>query len=251
MKTKKSFFWILIFVLSVLLNGVKLRAEEPEGQSEKSYSSSTSFSLLITSGNTRELTLGFDTEQSLVAKKNQLLLKGSVIYGRSEKIKNAEFYYGHLKYKRELTSQVFLLGLGRFERNILAGYNHRFSFSAGAGYIWVKKEDIEAISEVSLGWGHENNVSQDSRILSYMSLLVASSVKVALSPTSHISCQELYALNLNDPKDFRVTSFISVAADISKALALKFSYQLFYSHKPISGFQKMDHYFMSSVVLNL
>jgi len=238
-------FFTVFFVVSVL------KAEETEKKTEKSYTSSTSFSLLITSGNTRELTFGFDTEQSLGVKKNQFQFKGSVIYGRNDGIKNAEFYYGHLKYKRELTSQIFLLGLSRFEKNVLAGYNHRFSLSAGAGYIWVKKTNVSASSEALLGWSHDSNIGQNSAIFSFMSLLVASSVKVELTPTSHISCQEFFSLNLEDPKDFRISSFISVTADINKSLALKFSYQLFYNHKSIPGFKNMDHYFFSSLVLNL
>lgn len=247
----KRIFWILLSVLTVLLIGAEMRAEEPEKKAEKPYTSSTSFSLLITSGNTQELTFGFDTEQSLVSKKNQFQLKGSVIYGRSDGIKNAEFYYSHLKYKRELTSKIFLLGLSRFEKNVLAGYNHRFSLSAGAGYSWVKKTNVTASTEALLGWSHDNNIGQDSAILSFMSLLVASSVKVVLTPTAHISCQELFSLNLEDPKDFRISSFISVTAAINKSLALKFSYQLFYNHKSIPGFKNIDHYFFSSLVLNL
>lgn len=248
---KKNISWILLLVLIVLMIGSEMRAEEPKSQSQKPYTSSTSFSLLITSGNTRELTFGFDTEQSLVVKKNQFQLKGSVIYGKSDGIKNAEFYYGHLKYKRELTSKVFLLALSRFEKNVLAGYSYRYSLSAGAGYIWAKKTKITATSEASLGWSHESNIGQDSTILSFMSLLVSSSVKVVLTPTAHISCQEIFSLNLKDPKDFRVTSFISVTADLNKSLALKFSYQLFYNHKSIPGFKNMDHYLLSSLVLNL
>jgi len=247
----KKLFSFYLSVLTIFFVVSVIKAEEPEKKTEKPYTSSTSFSLLITSGNTQELTLGFDTEQSLVAKKNQFQLKGSVIYGRSDGIKNAEFYYGHLKYKRELTSKIFLLGLSRFEKNVLAGYNHRFSLSAGAGYSWVKKTNVTATSEASLGWSHESNIGQNFAISSFMSLLVASSVKVALTPTSHISCQELFSLNLEDPKDFRVSSFISVTANINKSLALKFSYQLFYNHKSIPGFKNMDHYFFSSLVLNL
>ncbi len=248
---KKNISWILFSVLAVLIIRLEIRAEEPKSQSQKTYASSTSFSLLITSGNTRKMTFGFDTDQSLVVKKNQFQLKGSVIYGRSEGIKNAEFYYTHLKYKRELTSKVFFLALSRFEKNDLAGYNHRYSLSAGAGYNWVKKTKITATSEPSLGWSHESNIGQDSAILSFLSLLVASSVKVVLTPTAHISCQEIFSFNLKDPKDFRVTSFISVTADLNKFLALKFSYQLFYNHKSISGFKNTDHYLLSSLVLNL
>ena len=249
MKKKFCCFYLCILMVFFVVSGLK--AEEPEKKTEKSYTSSTSFSLLFTSGNTQELTLGFDAEQSLVATKNQFQLKGSVIYGRSDGIKNAEFYYGHLQYKRELTSKVFLLGLGRFEKNVLAGYNHRFSLSAGAGYNWIKKTNVTATSEASLGWSHESHLGQDSEILSFMALLVASSVKVAITPKSHISCQELFSFNLKDSKDFRVSSLMSVTADINKSLALKFSYQLFYNHKTIPGFKNIDHYFLSSLVLNL
>lgn len=247
---KKSFSFYLI-VLTILFVVPILKAEEPEKKNEKSYTSSTSFSLLITSGNTKELTFGFDTEQSLVAKKNQFQFKGSVIYGRNDGIKNAEFYYSHLKYKRELTSKIFLLCLSRFEKNVLAGFNHRFSLSAGAGYIWVKETNVEASSEALLGWSHDSTIRQESALLSFMSLLVTGSVKVALTPTSHISCQEHFSLNLEDPKNFRISSFISVTANINKSLALKFSYQLFYNHKSIPGFKNMDHYFFSSLVVNL
>ena len=248
---KKNIFLLWLFVFAIFLFEVELNAEESENQSQKPYTSSTSFSLLMTAVNTKKLTFGFDTEQSLILDKNQFQLKGSVIYGRSDGIKNAEFYFGHLKYKRELSSKVFLLGFGRFEKNALAGYKHRYSLSTGAGYIWIKKTNIFASSEASLGWSHESNVSHDSTILSFMSFLVSSSVKVTLSPKSYISCQELFSLNLKDSKDFRISSFISMTADISKSFALKFSYQLFYNHKSIPGFQNIDHYFLSSLVINL
>jgi putative salt-induced outer membrane protein YdiY len=248
---KKIIDTILILAFMFLLRGVELKAEEPENHINKPYTSSTSFSLLMTSGNTKKLTIGFDTEQSLRLDKNQVQFKGSVIYGRNDGIKNAEFYFGHLKYTYELSPKVFLLGLGRFEKNAQAGYKHRYSLSTGAGFNWINKTKISASSEASLGWSHESNLGQDASILSFLSLLVASSVKVSLSSKSHISCQELFSLNLKDSKDFRLSSEISVTADISKALALKFSYQLFYKHKSIPGFQNLDHYFLSSLVLNL
>lgn len=225
--------------------------EEPEEKGKESYASSTSFSLLLTSGNTQELTFGFDTEQSLVVKRNQFQLKGSVIYGRSDGTKNAEFYYSHLKFKRELTSRLFFLSFNRFERNTLAGYNHRLSLSAGAGYQWVKKTAFEGISEVTLGWSHENQLDLDSTSLSFMSLFVSSSAKIGLSSNSHILVMELFSLNLSDARDFRSDSFISVTADISKFFSFKISYQLFYNHKGIPGYKNMDHYILSSLVFNL
>lgn len=248
---KKNIFSLWFFVFVILLTRVELRAEESESQSQKPYTSSTSFSFLMTSGNTKKITFGFDTDQSLRFDKNLFQIKGSVIYGRSDGIKDAEFYFGHLKYKRELSSKIFLLGLGRYEKNVLSGYNHRYSFSSGAGYNWITKTKIIATSEVSLGWSHESNIGQVSTILSFLSLMASSSVKVTISPKSHISCQELFSFNLKDSKDFRISSFISITADISKLFALKFSYKLFYNHKSIPGFQKIDHYFLSSMVVNL
>jgi putative salt-induced outer membrane protein len=245
---KRSTFTILI-LFAVLQY---IRAEDEE-KKPKPYSSSTSFSLLMTSGNTKELTLGLETEQNLSFEKNQIQYKGSIIYSESEGARESELYYSHLEYKRIFSSRAYLIGIGRWERNVLSGYNHRLAFSAGGGYIWTKSKKWEFSSEASIGWSKENNVEKgkdNSISLSFASFTLSSKLSVHISKTSEFALQEIYFLNLDDTEDYRLSSLASLAVSISSNLALKVSYQLKYNHQPVPGFKSIDHYLLSSLVLN-
>ena len=242
----------LVFI-TLLAVSQCIRAEEKGEEKPKPYTSSTSFSLLMTSGNAKELTLGLDTEQNLNLDKNQIQFKGNIIYSKSEEAKESRIYYSHLEYKRVFSSKAYLTSIGRWERNVLSGYNYRLSLSAGGGYFWVNKKNLEFSSEAAIGWSKENNVDKgkdDSISLSFASLLISSKVKVRVSKTSEFAYHEIFFLSLDDSKDYRLSSFASLSVVISSNLALKMSYQLKYNHKPVPGFKSTDHYLFSSLVLN-
>jgi putative salt-induced outer membrane protein YdiY len=241
-----------IFILIISLTLV-IQADEGDEKDQKIYSSSTSFSLLMTSGNTQELTLGFDTEQNLRIKKNELKFKGSIIYSQSDGTRESEIYYSHLEYRRSFTSNAYLLGFGRFERNELSGYEYRFSLTVGAGYFWIKSQKFEFSSELTLGWSKENNIekikSTDLK-LSFASWLVSTQVKIKISSNSELLYQDIFFLNLENTKDYRLSSLASLSVSISMYIALKISHQLKYNHSPVPGFKSTDQYLLSSLVLN-
>ncbi len=244
----------IIFITIILFSLVPcIQAEEESKNDKKFYSSSTSFSFLMTSGNTKASTLGFDTEQNLSFDKSQLQFKGSIIYSESDGSKDSEFYYSHLQYRRTLSPKAYTVGLGRFERNVLSGYNYRFSLSVGAGYLWKKSDKIELSSEAAFGWSRENNIiktGDGSISQSFASFLASGILKINISQTSELIYQEIFFLNLDETKDYRLTSLVSISTNISSNLALKISYQLKYNHLPVPGFKSTDHYLLSSLVLN-
>lgn len=263
---KKIFLFLISLGICVLVCSPFVVAGQETQEVEKPppYTSSTSLSLLLTTGNTETMTLAFDTEQSLRLEKNQFQIKGSVISSRNDGTKDSELYYGHLKYKRDFVEKAYFLGLGRFEKNELAGYIHRISLTGGIGYAWIKKESVDFSTEASLGWNGEKNMIVNplsnlggnqailgNETFSFLSMLVSNAVKLSLSSTSHLDIQEILFLNLKEAKDYRISSLVSLTADISKLLALKFSYQIHYNHQPIPGFKSADHYIFSSLVLNL
>jgi len=226
-----------MFILTISLTQA-IQADKGDEKAQKIYSSSTSFSLLMTSGNTQEITLGFDTEQNLKIKKNELKFKGSIIYSQSDGTRESEIYYSHLEYRRSLSSKAYLLGFGRFERNELSGYKYRFALTVGAGYFWTKSKNFELSSELTLGWSKENNIEKIKGTdlkLSFASCLVSTQVKIN---------------NLEDIKDYRLSSLASLSVSISRYIALKISHQLKYNHQPVPGFKSTDQYLLSSLVLN-
>lgn len=243
----------LIITAALFSLVVCIQAEEESKNEKKLYSSSTSFSLLMTSGNTKDFSLGFDTEQNFELKKNHIQFKGSIIYSESDGSKDTEFYYSHFQYRRVLSPKVYIVGLARFERNVLSGYNYRFALSVGAGYMWKKSEKMELSSEAAFGWSQENNIKKngDENIsLTFASFLISNRFKISISKTSELSLDEIFFLNLDDTKDYRISSIASISVNISRYLALKISYQIKYSHRPVPGFKSTDQYLISSLVLS-
>lgn len=253
---------ILIFCLALWSN---LNADEKKEREQKSYTSSTSLSFLLTSGNTQESTFGFDTEQNLNFEKSDVQFKGSIIYSQSKGEKKSELFYGHLKHRYNLNAKIYLLGFSRIERNVLAGYNYRLALSAGAGYIWRESEKWGLLSEAALGLGTENNIEKTSALndqeainaldkknvtTSFVSFLISSKLNILISSSSEFSVQETFFLNLDKTKDYRLSSSASLSANISNHLALKLSYQLNYNHLPVPGFKSTDQYLLSSLVFN-
>jgi len=246
---KKINLIIILLIFSTLV----IQADEGDEKKKKPYSSSTSFSVLMTSGNTQELTLGFDTEQNLKFEKNEIQFKGSIIYSQSDGAKESEIYYGHLEYRRSLSSKAYLLGFGSFERNVLSGYKYRLAYSAGAGYAWMKSEKFELSSEIALGLSKENNLEKDKEAefhSSFASSLITSKMKIKISSNSELVMHEIFFINLDNTNDYRLTSLSSLSVSISRYVALKVSHQLKYNHQPVLGFKSTDQYLLSSLVLN-
>ncbi len=244
----KKFSPALIILLIIPLS---LFAEEDK-EEKKIYSSSTSLSLLQTSGNANEFSFGFETEQNLNFKKSQLSFKASVIYVKSEEKRNTEFYFSQLNYRYSFSPRFYGIGLAQGERNVLSGYNYRFLLSAGVGYFWIKSKKLEASSEMALGWSRENNIEKalDSNVsLSFASVSLSNSIKIPLSLNSELNHQNVFLFNLKTSEDFRINSISSVSFSLSKSLSIKISHQLKYNHSPVPGYKNTDQYILSSLVL--
>jgi len=246
----KKIITVLIIIILCSINLVHAAEEDKEEQ--KIYSSSTSLFLLQTSGNTSEFSFGFDTEQDLTFEKSQLNFKGSIIYAESEGVKKTEFYFSQLNYRYSFKSRFYGVGAGQFERNVLSGYNYRFSLSAGIGYFWVKSKKVEASSEAALGWNREGNIEKelDSDVsLIFASFYVSNTIKIPLSSNSELNHQNVFFFNLKTGGDFRINTISSVSFSISKSFSVKMSHQLKYNHSPVPGFKNTDQYILSSLVL--
>lgn len=269
-RLKKNFYkasQIAFFILLVSSSFLPLRADEEneEKEKEKKYNSSTSFSLVLTRGNNKDFSFSFDTDQNLSLGKNKLNLKGSIICSSSNNQKKSEIYYSHLKYDRKISSRAYLLGLIRADRNKLAGYNSRFAFSAGAGYTWLLQKKIEVYSEGALGWSSENKSEKIIQELiddvpsfversfyeSFISSIISSKLVYNISAAAQFVHQETLFLNMKDMEDYRINSYSSISASISRNFALKTSIQIVYEHKPVLGHKNTDLFLLSSIVIKI
>ena len=254
----------LIGILVCLLL-LPLGAEEESHKEAKKYSSSTSFSCVLVKGNSQEFTFSFDTEQNLKFIRNSFNLKAGLIYSHSDKELRSEVLYSHLKYGRRLNSRAFLLLLLRTERNKLAGYNYRFSFTGGGGYSWLKTNRVEISSEASFGWSSENNTKVISLLSSedelypkevkitssFLASFISSKLTAEISSSARLVCQPSVFINMSRLRDYRLDSYLALSVSISRYFALKSSIKIIYYHQPVTGYKNMDSFFLSSIVLKI
>lgn len=227
------------------------------------YHSSTSISFLLARGNNKTLSFSFDTDQNIGIKKDSLNLKGTLIYARDNGFMTNEIYYTHLKYNHQLGEGAYLLSLARFERNVLAGYPSRFSFSAGGGWTWIKTSKFALFSDLAVGWSSENSAAkvnlgdvtgppvEKSLNSSFLSTIFTSRVTFSLTPTSQVIHQEVVFVNMHDVSDYRVNSMSSLSASFSRYFGLKMTVQVNYERKPVLGYKNTDVFLISSLVIGI
>ena len=255
----------LSFILILFASPFFINAEEEPKEKPKVYSSSTSFSALLTAGNSRDLTISVDTDQNLKFRKDKLNIKASLIYSRSNSDEISEIYSSSLQYNRQFNARAYLLGMTSFSRNVLSGYRSRFAMSIGAGYFWILRPQIEVSSDIALGWSSENNAEKLAQQAigselkpikrtvkaSFFSSIVTTRINLNLSSTSNLIHQEVLFLNLEELAGYRITSYTALSASISKYFALKTSMQVMYENRPVLGYKNTDLYLLSSIVFKI
>jgi putative salt-induced outer membrane protein YdiY len=259
-RIKAAQICIFLFAISLLVmpSAFGREEEEPEEQEKPlEYHSQTSLSLVLTRGNNKNFSFSFDTNQTLkIQEANIFELKGRFINSESNGEKKSEVYYSHLKYDRKIGKRAYLLSFFRHERNRLAGYNYRLALSLGGGTAWIQNENIEFSSEVAFGWNNEKNTArlsggENTNKASFISSIITNTVNYHVSDTAQFSLQEVLFLNLEEKKDFRLNSYLSLTASINSHLALKSSIQVVYEHLPVEGYKNTDFYFLSSIVFTI
>lgn len=256
MKKRTIVFALLGFLI---LTHAGLAETEGENSKPKIYFSSTGLSALLTAGNNKDLTISLDTDQNLTLNKDKLNLKGQAIYTRSNDEKQSEIYSAALKYDRQLNDRSYLLGLTQFSRNVLSGFNSRLAFLAGAGYSWVKKENITLATEAAFGWSTENSTEKmigstvDSlkkkSQASFLTSLLTVKMNWAISSTTEFTFQEDLFLNLANLSGYRFDTHSSLAVAINKLFALKTSVQVLYENNPVPGHKNTNVYALSSIII--
>jgi len=269
---------VLVLAMSGLLQGQtqdKPEAKPPEKTEEKTpdkpaqpakpaaYRSSTSISFLLARGNNKALNFSFDTDQNFVLKKEMLNFKGTMIYTKDNGSMTKEIYYTHLKFNHQLGADAYLLGLARFERNTLAGYPSRYSFSAGGGWTWIKTNKLGLFSDLAVGWSSENSSAkvnlgdvgaaplEKTINASFLSTILTTRLSFSLTPSAQFVQQGVVFVNMHDVNDYRVNSMSSLSASFSRYFGLKMTVQVNYERLPVAGYKNTDVFLISSLVISI
>ena len=179
----------------------------------------------------------------------------------------AENYLVSALFDHRLSKKAVLqLGLG-WDRNRFAGLASRLVLSAGAGYAWVETKRTTFKTDAALTYTLRKYF--DLSATSFAGFRGIAAFEQKILETSSFTSQFVFDENLKRTVDWRYDWTNSIAASISKALALKTSLRILYAHLPADAYvplfdlgglppglnvpvplKRFDTFFTTSLVIN-
>lgn len=242
----KYFKTITIASVLVLAASAALPLLAEEGASEKSWSNTTEFGLINTTGNSETsnfaisnkyatavgkgtFKLDFDalrTENTTRVRSN---LDGTVSVSDFSAV-SAESYRLNGQYDRPITERLNWYARAGWYSDEFAGIDNSYSAGAGIGYLFFTSDTHTLKSELGLGYVQEKFVGGAEADFAELRGFLAYDRK--LSESSKLFSELEILQNLDETSDMRANGLIGVSANLSSRIALAVSYALKYDAEP-------------------
>ena len=148
----------------------------------------------------------------------------------SDSERTAENYTAAAQYDRELSERLFAFGSLGWERDELAGIADRLSVGAGAGTVWIDREDLESRTSYGVTYTRENGVSGIDR--EFAGARVSWDYRQDLTESTTYTHALVVNENLDDTDDLRADLLASIAVSMTERLALKVSGHVRFDNQP-------------------
>ena len=181
-------------------------------------------------GNTNTTTLNLGDQFEYKTKRARFSQFANLIYGRTEGVTTAENIKAGLRAEHRLLAVVYgYLGV-TYERDSIAGIDHRFAESGG---VLIRLIDLprdlwtfEAGSDVN------QSRSTLAKVRNFVSLRFATVIRHNFTQSAYISESAETLPSVENSRDYRINSETALVAPLSGRLALKVSYLVRYAHLP-------------------
>ncbi len=239
----------------LLATAFALRPAPARGEEEKKgllgpWKDTAELSFVMTGGNSATSTFSFGNTLKRNWAKDSLTIKAFALSSRATTVsrtaQGTETDYTVLEEKRtnlvaenfalsglydHRLSQKFVLqfGLG-WDRNKFAGVAGRVIMTAGTGYAWVETKRTTLKTEGGLTYTWRKYFGQSAS--SFAGFRAIALFEQKILETSTVASTFIFDDNLKRTVDWRYDWTNSLAASISKVLALKTSLRLLYAHLP-------------------
>ncbi len=171
------------------------------------------------------------------------------------------------QYDHRLSKKVVLQTSLSWDRNQFAGLAGRVILNAGTGYAWVETKRTAFKTDGGFTYTWRKYFGQDAS--SFLGFRAIAKFEQKITGTSSFGSDFIFDDNLKKTVDWRYDWTNSVTATITKALLLKASLRLLYSHLPANELvplfdllgdptgltvpvplRRLDAYFTTSIVVN-
>lgn len=145
----------------------------------------------------------------------------------------AETYFARLRYDRAITSGAVVFAGLDLLRNTFAGIDSRTLLAAGAGNVWIDREELRFKTDYGVTYTFQEDVVQDPFLKrSFPGTRVSGELRWRLTNTTRLESALVSDLNFSDTDDVRIDFQNSLLVAVSSAISLKPSLQLVWRNQP-------------------
>lgn len=188
-----------------------------------------------TSGNTDSfgITVGANLKHSGTALSHQIRLRGD--YQESEGRTSREYLNAAYQGDWAISDRHYALGILEYERDVLAGFDHRATSSLGLGWRVVRDEDVSIALEAGPAFRHEwyriggerSHFAGRSALTSHWQM----NDKVKLSHNMELVAEE---------ENSTLRAITGLQAKLTSRISSQISYDLRYQDEPLFGKEETD-----------
>ncbi|MDD8030679.1 MAG: DUF481 domain-containing protein [Acidobacteriota bacterium] len=277
----------LMIFLSLLISTLAAEKNEEKAGLLGPWKATTELSYVVASGNTSTSTFSLGINFTRKWAKDTLTLKSFILRSSATTVKRraegtetdfeiieestkelvAENYLLSGQYDRNFSKKLRGQLGASWERNKFSGIDRRYMLIGGLGYSWIDTKQTQVKIDAGITCTSRKYIGQDADSFAGFRFNLFAEQKI--SDKSSISSQFIFDDNLKDIQDWRYDWTNSIAASISRSLALKASYRILHTNAPAMTnlplydpegqptgltvpfvLKKLDTFFTTSIVIN-
>ena len=191
-------------------------------------------------GNSRNLGLsaGLDLKRDGIEWTHQLRARAD--YQRTNGVTSREKYFAAYEPRWQFRDDLFLYGLGQFDRDTFSGFDARYALSAGVGYHAVRRPDLNLSLKAGPALRRTDYTTgeSDTRVAGLLGLdfdwTIVDGVKLT-QDTNAVAETGGTAVAIFDSRNTTLSLVTGLEARITGKLSTRFSYQVDYQSDPPPG----------------
>jgi len=192
-----------------------------------------------TAGNTEVTTVNAGNKLVYTAAPLVLTQTFGIVYGRTGDSTTTNQWKAGARLDYQLTPRVSLFGQGRFERNTFAGIARRFEEAIGVAAVLLDAGGHKLTAEAGASLNQQTSSITDLTE-SFTAGRAATEYRRALTEAAFFTLGGEFLPNFETSEDYRINGLAALVAPISRAIALKASYEVRFDNLPEPSFQKTD-----------
>ncbi len=192
-----------------------------------------------TAGNTEVTTVNAGDKLVYTAAPFVLTQTFGIVYGRTGDSTTTNQWKAGVRFDYQLVPRVSVFGQGRFERNTFAGINRRFEEAVGVAALLLDAGGNKLTAEAGASLNQQTSSITDVTE-SFTAGRAATEYRRALTEAAYLTLGGEFLPNFEASEDYRINGLAALVAPISKAIALKASYEVRFDNLPEPTFEKTD-----------